>query len=67
MTKFYQNPDLCQNVRSAQISPIQQTGHSPIVITRNPLTIWSHGVNHWKSGRVTWWYGIWQSGSFNFA
>jgi hypothetical protein len=45
MVKFYQNPDLCWKVRSAQISPIQQPGHSPIVVTHNPLTIWSRGMN----------------------
>jgi hypothetical protein len=53
MAKFCQNPDLCRKVRSAQIFPIQQPGHSPIVVTHNPLTLWSRGVNHRKEERVT--------------
>jgi hypothetical protein len=53
MVKFWQNPDLCQKVKSTQISQIQQPGHSPIAVTRNPLIVSSHGVNHQKAEIVT--------------
>jgi hypothetical protein len=53
MAKFHQNSDLYRKVKSAQISPIQQPGHSPIAITHNLLTVWSRGVNHWNAERVT--------------
>jgi hypothetical protein len=48
MAKFCKNPNLCRKVKSAQISPIQQPSHSPIAVNRNPLTVWSRGLNHWK-------------------
>jgi hypothetical protein len=50
---FFQNPDLCRKVKSAQISPIQQPEYSLIAITRNPLTVWSREVNHRKAEIVT--------------
>jgi hypothetical protein len=53
MAKFCQNPDLCQKVKSAQISLIQQPGHSPIAVTCNPLTVWSRGANRRKVEIVT--------------
>jgi hypothetical protein len=67
MAKFYQNPDLCQNIKSAQISPIQPPGHSLIDITRIPLTVWSHEMNHQKIERATYGDGIRQFESFSFA
>jgi hypothetical protein len=67
MAKFYQNPYLCQKVKSVQISLIQQPGHFPIAITRNPLTVWSPEMNHQKAERVTYRLGIRQSVSFSFT
>jgi hypothetical protein len=53
MAKFCQNSNLCQKVRYAQISLIQQPGYFPIAVTRKPLIIWSHEMNHQKAERVT--------------
>jgi hypothetical protein len=53
MAKFHQNPDLCRKVKSIHISPSQQPNHVLIAVTRKPLTIWSHEMNHWKMERVT--------------
>jgi hypothetical protein len=49
MAKFFQNPDLYWKVKSAQISLIQQPGHSLIAVTCNLLTVWRRGVNHRKA------------------
>jgi hypothetical protein len=37
----------------SQFPQIEQTGHVPIVITPNLLTIWSREMNHQKAERVT--------------
>jgi hypothetical protein len=67
MAKFYQNPDLCRKVKSAQISPIWPPSHSLIAVTRNLLTIWSHEMNHRKEERATYGDGIRQSERFSLA
>jgi hypothetical protein len=67
MVKFCQNPNLCRKVKSAQFSPIQPPGHSLIVVTHNPLTVWSHKMNHREAERATYGDGIRQSRSFSFA
>jgi hypothetical protein len=53
MVKFYQNTDLCQKVKSVQISPIQQSGQVPVALTRKSLSVWSQIMNHRKVVRVT--------------
>jgi hypothetical protein len=53
MVKFRRNPDLCQKIKYVQISPIQQTGHFLVAITRNALAVWSHKINHQKAERIT--------------
>jgi hypothetical protein len=67
MAKLCQNPDFYRKMSSAQVSPIQQPGHSPIAVTHKPLIIWSHEMNHQKAERVTYRDGIQQSGSFRFV
>jgi hypothetical protein len=65
MAKFCQNADLCRKVKSTQFSPIQPPGHSLIAVTRNPLTVWNHEMNHPEAERATYGDDIRQYGSFS--
>jgi hypothetical protein len=67
MVKFFQNPDLCQKVKSAQISPIQQPDHSLIAVTRKSLTIWSREMNQQEAERVIYRIGIRNFRGFGLA
>jgi hypothetical protein len=67
MTKFCQNLDLCRKVKSTQISPIHQPGHSLIAVTHKSLTIWSSEMNQQEAERVIYHIGIWNFRAFGLA